>query len=126
WSRAGLCSGTRRAQAARRPRRSSLLGREDRELGPDPAQERLALHERHDHPWVELAAGLGDDLAPGVLPGHGPAVGTVARHRVERIGNREDSGSYGNVGAGPSVRVAVAVPALVVRTDDFQPAALEQ
>src|SRR5438067_2529159 len=46
------------------------------------------------------------------------AVRAFARHRDERVGHAEDAGALGNVARGQPIRVAGAVPALVMRTHD--------
>ena len=59
-------------------------------------------------------------------PGERCAVHAVARHRVQGVGNREDPRPGRNLLAYESVRVAVAVPALVVRAHDVHAGPLQQ
>src|SRR3989442_12225266 len=95
------------------------------ELVPDPAQRRLAAGEGLDHGGVELPPGLAVDLRPRLLPAAGCAIGAVARHRIQRVGDGEDPRSERDLLGREPVRIAVAVPALVVRADDAQARALE-
>ena len=75
----------------------------------DLAQGALSRPERVHDGRVELAPRLLDDLAPGLVPSHGAAVGPVARHRVERVGYGEDPRRDRDVGAGAAVGVSVTV-----------------
>ena len=56
-------------------------------------------------------------LGKRVVRRHGPLVDTIVRHGRVRVGNRNDAGLDRNLVAGQAVRVAVAVPALVVVAD---------
>src|SRR5436190_9504870 len=76
------------------------------------------LVERLYHLRVELAArALGDRPARVRQRGGGP-VGPVCGDRVERVGDREDPRRERDLLALQAVRVALAVPALVVVLDD--------
>src|SRR5215210_3686642 len=59
------------------------------ELPADLAQLGLDLVEHVDDVGVELASCLRDDLYPRRLPAERMPVRTVARHRVERVGDGE-------------------------------------
>src|SRR5205085_2187657 len=95
-----------------------------RELAADLAEMRLAFDEGIDDRRIELATALREDLGPSNLPAHRTSVRTIARHRVERIGDGEDACPEGNLVAGQAVRIAASVPALVMRPDDLEPLAL--
>src|SRR5205085_767919 len=79
------------------------------ETPADLAQRRLALAERLHHRRIELAPRLAADLGAGRLPRAAPAVGPVARHRVERVRDREDPRGEGDLLAADAVGIAVAV-----------------
>src|SRR5919106_3471567 len=63
----------------------------DRELGVNGSHVGLAFAESIDDARVELATRLGHDLPRCVVPRARPPVRPVARHRVERVGDGEDS-----------------------------------
>jgi len=63
----------------------------DRKLPPDVAQLALALAEGVDHVGVELLARLRQDLVVRRRPAERATVRTIARHRIESIGNGEDA-----------------------------------
>src|SRR5689334_5922552 len=63
---------------------------------------------------AELLAGAGSDLVERLVEGPGPAVGPVRRHRVERVGHRQDAGGERDLLTGEAVGVAAAVEALVM------------
>ena len=65
-----------------------------------------------------------DHLARRAIADRG-AVGAVAGERVERVGEREHAGRERDLLAGQAVRVAAAVPALVVVADQ-RPRGLEE
>ena len=50
----------------------------------------------------------------------------MVRDRVDRVGDREDSGADGDLLAREPIRVTVPVPALVVRPDDLDPRLLQE
>ena len=58
---------------------------------------RLADGERVDHRGIEMRPGSPSQLGERVVPGHAVAIGAVVRHRVERVGDREDPGAERNV-----------------------------
>src|SRR6266542_1527948 len=99
---------------------------DSRELVVDAAQPPLANTERLHGLRVELAAPLGEDLVGRVLPGQRLSIRPVARHRVQRVGKREDARTQRDLLPRDTVRVAGPVPALVVETNDVQAFALEQ
>ena len=92
----------------------------------DAPQALVPFLEDVDDPRVELVAALAEDLRLGLLPASGVTVRPVARHRVERVGHGEDARPSGISVVAEPVRVAGAVPALVVVPDDLEPLALEQ
>src|SRR5207253_8696491 len=98
------------------------------ELEPaaDLAQCTLALAERLHDGGIELPARLREDLVVGRLPRAAGPVGTVARHGVEGVGDGEDARCQRNLGAAHPVRVAVAVPPLVVGADDVETLSAEE
>src|SRR5207253_6950323 len=108
-----------------RPGRLARLRRDVGKLAPDRAQGALLQHERLDDVRVELAPRLAEDLAPRGRPAHCLAVRAVTRHRVERVRDGEDPRPEGNLGAADPIRVAAAVPALVMRADHPQALASE-
>ena len=67
---------------------------------------------------VELTATAPRDLAACLGDIHRAPVGTVARHRVERVGHGEDARAQRDRVAGEAVRIALAVLALVMVADD--------
>ena len=72
------------------------------------------------------APALGEDLGRRVVPAARRPVRPVARDRVERVGDGEDAGGQRDVRAREAVRVAEAVPPLVVAADDAQPVAVQE
>src|SRR5262249_48042635 len=110
WSRSACGSWDRRRRSGSS---SSRVARP--QLGERLVRDRL---EGGDHVGVELRArGDADLLAGGGDAGAG-AVRPVGRERGERAGDREPAGGERDLLAGQPVRVAVAVPALVVVADD--------
>ena len=71
-----------------------------------------------DEVGVELAAGLGADLRDRVLDRSALAVRPVVDDRVERVDQPDDAGPDRDRVALEPVRVASAVPALVMVADD--------
>src|SRR5512133_989142 len=96
------------------------------QLRVDRLEPRLRVAEGADDRRVELPAGLAEDLVLSGSPRECHPVRTVARHGVERIRDREDPGAPWNLLPCQAVRIAVAVPALVVRANDLEPRALEE
>src|SRR3954471_5758486 len=78
----------------------------------DDAQQRV-----HDA-RVELRAGAGAQAAARLAAGQRGAVGAVARHRVERVGGRDDPRGQRDAVAAQAVGVAAAVPRLVRRAHE--------
>ena len=68
---------------------------------------------------VELRASAAVDLGHGVRQRHGRLVDAHREHRVERVAGRDDAAAERNARAGDAVRVAGAVPALVVAAGDL-------
>src|SRR5882724_2202678 len=96
------------------------------ELAADLAQRRLDRDEGIDHVGIELPLSLREDLGMRSAPAHGAAVGSVTRHGVERIGDREDARTEWDLVADEAVRISTPVPAFVVRAHDLEPFALEE
>src|SRR5439155_8857525 len=130
---AGGESKARAPVAGRSPRRgrapphkhanagSSLLrGSRGCQLLVDSLELRLPGAERLDGLRVELPPRLNRDLARSLLPAERRPVRPRARHRVERVRDREDAPADRDLFAAELVRIAEAVPALVVRTDYVQ------
>jgi hypothetical protein len=67
----------------------------------------------------ELGPGALADLTEGLLDRERLSVRAVARHGIERIAEREDLRAKGNLFAGETTRVPLAVPTLVVGMDDL-------
>src|SRR3954469_9231376 len=78
----------------------------------DDAQQRV-----HD-PRVELHAGARAQAPARLAAGQRRAVGAVARHRVERVGGRDDPRRQRDPVAAQAVGVAAAVPCLVRRAHE--------
>ena len=76
--------------------------------------------------WVELLAGLCEELDHGLVPGERGTVRAVARHRVERVRHGEDARRERDVVPAQPVRIPVSVPALVVVPDDLEAAPVEE
>src|SRR4029078_5672970 len=89
------------------------------------AQRGLTVGESVDDCRVELRARVSLDLADRVAPGTGGPVRAVARDRVERVGDGEDARAERDLASLEPVRVAAAVPALVMRAHDLDPRAVE-
>src|SRR3954471_21463691 len=78
----------------------------------DDAQQRV------DHARVELHAGARAQAPARLAAGERSAVGAVARHRVERVGGRDDPRRQRDAVAAQAVGVAGAVPRLVRRAHE--------
>ena len=76
--------------------------------------------EGRNYRWVELAACLALDQLSGFRNRHGLPIWTVRRQRVEDVGNAEDANLQRNRLTAQRVRIARAVPALVVMADPAQ------
>src|SRR5919199_1587 len=84
----------------------TLVGtREDRLKGGDYGRVELTLH--------RLGESQSRDSARHCIP-----IRPIRRHRVVRVGNRNDSRDEGNLVAAKAVRVTVTVDTLVVMADD--------
>ncbi len=81
----------------------------DADVGP-------ARAERRDAGRVEMATAVGADARQRLLEGHRRLVGPRRGQGVEHVRHRDDPGRQGDRGAGEPVRVAAAVPSLVMRT----------
>src|SRR5439155_25139369 len=80
-------------------------------------RDRNAEERCHDG-RIELRIGTAPDLLTRRVDQEAAAVGAVARHRVERVTDCEDARAKRDAIALESVRVAHAVPAFMVVTDD--------
>ena len=121
--RGAWTSHRRRSRSSQLPEtRDVLRGERD----ADCLEALFPLDEGFHDGGIELGPRLADDLAPGLGPGERGAVRSVARHRVQRVGDGEDARREWDVGPGDAVRIALAVPPLVVGADDPQPQALEE
>src|SRR5260370_3159360 len=97
-------------------------------VGPGSRLWRALLEDRHDvladgqkscrTLWIELLATLLLDLGKGDLGGHSFAVRSVRGHGIKGIRHRDNAGEVGNGLTRQSVRIALAVPALVVGAGD--------
>src|SRR5262245_30002008 len=96
------------------------------ELATDAPQRAFPRAEGVDHRGVELPAGLSDQLTARGGPAERTPVRPVARHRVERVGNGEDPRRHRDLRRNQRVRIPAAVPALVVRAHDLEPATLQE
>ena len=109
--------GGRRASASRRANRSpGSSGSPD----PQPRLDDRVDHldeERHEI-RVELATGLAEDLQERRLDLERRSIRAVVDHRVEGVDEADDPGTDRDRLAAQPVRVAEAVPALVVVADD--------
>lgn len=70
--------------------------------------------------WIVPTAAVVRDFSDGVVPAKCRAVSTVTGHRVQRIAYRHYPRSQRDGGAGQSIGVPLAIPALVVPTDHRQ------
>src|SRR5215218_10605609 len=77
-------------------------------------------------PWGRTAPPPGERSPRAPASTEAPAVRAVARHCVERVGDREDPRAGRNLLATEAVRIAGAVPALVVAPDDAPALAVEE
>ena len=67
---------------------------------------------------IKLRAGLTTQLGDRLGAVDCPAMGTVARHRLEGIADGENPGPHGDLLAWATVRIAAAVIALVACADE--------
>src|SRR5438874_805321 len=86
----------------------------------------LACTESTDDSRVELGAVVREDLVHRLLPADRLSIGTIARHRVERVGEGEDARAERDPLAGQAGGIAAALPAFVMRPHNPEPLALEQ
>ena len=70
------------------------------------------------HRGIELRAGPGPEDLNRLLVPRGGSVGPQRGHRVEGVGDGDDAGAERNLLAPEASRIAGAVEALVVVTDD--------
>ena len=75
--------------------------------------------EDFDDLGIELCAGAAANFFASVAHGQSFAVGAVADHGVERIGDGENAGAEGDLIAFEAARVAAPVEELLVSQDDF-------
>src|SRR5690349_8809876 len=81
----------------------------------------LLLDHRQEEPHqigIELRPGLALQLLDGFIDGAGRAIGPFVDDRVEGIDEADDAGAHRDPLAAEAIRVAGAVPALVVVADD--------
>src|SRR5205823_7988561 len=88
-SRPSLCGKIRRSLA--RGTGAERSGCDYRQLLVRAPKLPLACAERPDDHRVELRAVLGEDLVRRFFPAERRSIRTIARHRVERVGEREDA-----------------------------------
>ena len=89
------------------------------------AQALLAERKRSDDLRIELRPVSAQDLVDRRLPPHRPAIGAVAGHCIECVGDGENTGALRNLFACKAVRIATPVPTFVVETDDLYAFAVE-
>src|SRR5215207_3090156 len=77
-------------------------------------------HERRDDVGIELRPGARPELLDRLIAGHRPAVGPVARHRVEGVADAHDPRPEGDLVAGQLVGVAASVEVLVRGADQHR------
>ena len=75
--------------------------------------------EDFDDLGIELRAGAAADFFAGVRERKGFAIGAVADHGVERVGDSENTGPEGDLIALEAAGIAGAVVELLVSEDDF-------
>ena len=111
--------------AARLPSwRSSPMawrGQPGGEPGDAPQAAQANVQEGAHHVRVEVRAGAAHDLGLGGGHGHRPLVRAHGGHRLEGVGEGDDAPGERDVRAGELVRVARAVPLLVVLADAVPP-----
>ena len=72
------------------------------------------VEKKVEQPWIEEALAIANHDINGRLHGQRRPVHPVSRQRVEDVRHRGDARFQRNVLAPPAIRVAVAVPTLVV------------
>src|SRR5439155_9209681 len=82
--------------------------------------------ERVDDLRIELRAAAALHLATGFVDGQRRSIGTIGGHRIEGVGHGEDARPQRDALAGDGIRIARAVPALVVMTHDRRDALEER
>src|SRR5579862_4011391 len=103
-----------------RPTERRLRGH-DRDVSRSSAPPRELAGERQeggDDPGIELAPGAALELLDCRGERQGAAIGTVARHRVERVHDGEDPRGERYLLTAKTPWVSLPVPALVVEGDD--------
>src|SRR6266851_9779580 len=75
---------------------------------------------------VELGAVMREDLVRRALPAERRSVRSIARHRVERVGEGEDPGAERDPVADQPDGIAATVPAFVMRLHHPEPLTFEQ
>ena len=101
-------------------------GCDDRQLLVDAVEPTFAHAEGTDDLRIELRAVMREYLVRRLFPAEGRSIGTIARHRVERVGEGEDARAARDPVAGQAAGIAAAVPAFVMRLHHAKPFALEQ
>src|SRR5574340_1289074 len=66
---------------------------------------------------IELGAGKRLDAAESEVQVHGRLVRAIGGHGVQSIGDGDDAGHKGNLGASEAIRIAAAIQVLVVQLD---------
>src|SRR5439155_21514693 len=89
-------------------------GCDDGKLLVDSVKLSLARAESSDDLRVELRAVMRENLVGRLLPRECRSIRTVARHRVERIGQGEDPRAERDVVAHQTGGIAAACPAFVM------------
>src|SRR5260370_39527323 len=77
-------------------------------------------HENLDHFRIEMAAGTGLDFFTRMRHRESPAIGPVANHGVERVGNSKDPCPQWNLLAFQASGITGAVIELLVGKHDFR------
>ena len=70
--------------------------------------------------WIKLASGAAQNLLCGLLVASRLAVDSFVGHRVKRVYDRENARENRNLFLLQPTRIALAVPALMVRKDVFR------
>src|SRR6266511_1819131 len=86
----------------------------------------LLLHERLHDVRVELPSTLGGDLGHRSLPARGGPIRPLARNRIERVRDGEDSRAERDRLPSQAVRISRSVPALVMGTNDLESFSLKE
>ena len=110
--------GCRRGGIAAQPREDAAHGGEREHPHGRGSVTRVVGEERPHRPGVELPAGLLSQDRDRLLVARGASVWPGRRDRVERVGDRDDARSNGDLVTRKAVGIAGAVEPLVVVPDD--------